>query len=49
MLVLVAAPRAEAQLTPTAAQVPSNAPPAIPAGTKVTCTPGPGTGAASPT
>ncbi|RKH49302.1 tectonin domain-containing protein [Corallococcus llansteffanensis] len=49
LLVLVAAPRAEAQLTPTAMQVPSSTPLAIPAGMKVTCTPGPGTGAASPT
>ena len=48
LLVLAMAPRAEAQTTPTVAQVPSNAPPAVPSGMKVTCTPGPATGAMSP-
>lgn len=46
-LALALAPRAEAQSTPMVALVPANAPPAIPAGMKVTCTQGPGTGAAA--
>jgi hypothetical protein len=41
LLALVLAPRAEAQTTPTVAQVPANAPPAIPAGMKVACMQGP--------
>lgn len=49
LLMFALAPRAEAQTAPTVAQVPSNAPPAVPSGMKVTCTPGPGTGAQSPT
>ncbi|WP_164017609.1 tectonin domain-containing protein [Pyxidicoccus trucidator] len=50
LLLLVGAPRAEAQQqVPAVAQVPANAPPAIPPGMKVTCTQGPGTGAAATT
>ena len=41
-----AASQAEAQ---TVEQVPNKAPAGVPAGMKVTCTPGPGTGAAAPT
>lgn len=47
LLVLVAGTQARAQTPPSVAQVPANAPPAVPAGMKVTCTPGPGTGAAA--
>jgi hypothetical protein len=46
---LGAATAAQAQTTPQIATVPANSHPAVPAGLKVTCTPGPNTGAPSPT
>ncbi|MCY1044929.1 hypothetical protein OV208_26670 [Corallococcus sp. bb12-1] len=49
LMVFTAGTRAEAQSLPAIAQVPHAPPPALPAGTKVTCTQGPGTGAASAT
>jgi hypothetical protein len=46
---LPASTRAQALAIPTVAQLPANAPPAVPAGMKVTCTQGPGNAAPSPT
>ncbi|MCP3168228.1 tectonin domain-containing protein [Myxococcus qinghaiensis] len=49
LMSVTASPPAGAQPLPAIAQVPPSPPPALPAGTKVTCTQGPGTGAASAT
>ncbi|MCP3097977.1 hypothetical protein LZ198_03700 [Myxococcus sp. K15C18031901] len=49
LMTFTASPRAEAQTTPTVVQVPPTPAPVLPAGTKVTCTQGPATGAAAAT
>ncbi|NTX04576.1 tectonin domain-containing protein [Myxococcus sp. CA040A] len=49
LMSVTASSQAVAQPLPAIAQVPPSPPPALPAGTKVTCTQGPGTGAAAAT
>jgi hypothetical protein len=49
LLVLAAAPLAQAQTVPTAEQTAAKPPPGVPAGMKVACTSGPGTGDPSST